>query len=933
MKINFNSNSSKLPKLILSIVLVVLFSGMAKAEFDHFVTASNGKLYDGDKEVRWCSVNVPFVDYTEDGEGGTWKELTPWEQEDLIKTIVQMGGKVIRRYALSTRQPGKIYEAHVQGPGEFSEKAFVAFDRFLALCNQYDIRVIVPFVDQYNYNWVGGVGCYQAFRGLPTNDDGRAFVTNQQVRKDFKATIDYVLNRVNTVTGIKYKDDKAILAWETGNELWCENKNYNWVTDIAAYVKSIDSNHLLIDGDMPRTVKGLPSMTDPNIDIVSNHYYKWSNGHENLTESVKIDLDITRGKKPFIVGEYGLTNPTDLKDFIRFSVEEGVAGMMLWSLRGHREAGGFWQHAEGDWMNDGTTYWAYHWPGFPINDNYGETEVIRQVYKYAYEIDGEVAPEIPIPEPPVLLPINNATKITWKGSVGAINYDVERSLDNRNWQTIGSDISDMYKNFAYPDNFKDTDAPERGGYYRVKAKNNTGISASSNVVVYKNPPIYVPLSKESLDTISGSVEMNFTRQMHGIILPSYEAVEGLSFHSSSDSVATIDENGVITGNSIGETIITLTLSDQSLVGVCHLTVEELLVASVSVSPRSFLLHVNSTQKLSAVINPEKASNQTVTWASDNTSIATVNNKGEITGIAEGECDIIATTNDGAFTSNCHITVASNLPEGWMSTDIGKVAAAGGAGMLQNAFIVKGSGYDIEENYDEFHFAYLPKSGDLMVTARVLSVDATSAEAKAGVMIRETLSNNAKMTFMPLTAANGTFFQNRLITNGISRESKVISGLLPPYWVRVVRSGNTVVGYSSPDGENWNMHGKETIKMNDDVFAGLAVTSHKNGVICTAIFDHVSFVDTTFQYTAVDDFAASNIKIYPNPCYKQPLMIDFGAVEGSKTVKLCSVFGQLFYETETKENNLTINSTNFKPGIYIATIYTKEKYFVKQILIQ
>jgi len=130
-----------------------------------------------------------------------------------------------------------------------------------------------------------------------------------------------------------------------------------------------------------------------------------------------------------------------------------------------------------------------------------------------------------------------------------------------------------------------------------------------------------------------------------------------------------------------------------------------------------------------------------------------------------------------------------------------------------------------------------------------------------------------------------------------------------------------------------MHGKETIKMNEDVFAGLAVTSHKNGEICTAIFDHVSFVDTTFIYTAVNNFAAPNIKVYPNPCYKQPFTIDFGAIGGSKTVKLCNVVGQLFYETETNENNLTITSINFKPGIYIVSIQTKEKYVVKQILIQ
>ncbi|HEX3046488.1 MAG TPA: carbohydrate binding domain-containing protein [Bacillota bacterium] len=491
-----------LKRIIVGFLVVILMSivalgpsftnkANAASVFTNFISASGGKLYDGSQEFRFVSVNIPFVDMTEDGEGGTWKKLTPWEQEDLVKTAKQMGAQVIRRYALSTRQPGKTYEAHVQGPGQFSEYAFQAFDQFLALCNQYGVRVIVPFVDQYNYNWNGGISCYEAFRGLP-QDDGYTFVTNAQLRDDFKATINYVLNRTNTITGVKYKDDKAIMAWETGNELWCENKNYSWVPDIAAYIKSIDSNHLLIDGDMEASVNTIVLQNPAygqNIDIMSNHMYHWSNGHSDFVAAITSDMSYCRGKKPYIVGEYGLCSATDIHNLLDTVVSQGASGCMIWSLRGHREAGGFWQHREGTYPGDGIDYWAYHWPGFPINDNYWETAIMQDIYQHAYSIRGLTAPPIPVPESPVLLSISNPTQaINWKGSVGATLYDVQRSSDGSTWTTVGANVTDMYKDYSYPPNFKDTSATGSGYYYRVIAKNSSGASAPSNVVTWGTPP-------------------------------------------------------------------------------------------------------------------------------------------------------------------------------------------------------------------------------------------------------------------------------------------------------------------------------------------------------------------------------------------------------------------------------------------------------------
>ena len=65
-----------------------------------------------------------------------------------------------------------------------------------------------------------------------------------------------------------------------------------------------------------------------------------------------------------------------------------------------------------------------------------------------------------------------------------------------------------------------------------------------------------------------------------------------------------------------------------------------------------------------------------------------------------------------------------------------------------------------------------------------------------------------------------------------------AGLAAPYWLRLVRSGNTFTSYVAPDGVNWTQTGTTTVSMNANVYVGLAVCSHNDGTICQAQFDNV-----------------------------------------------------------------------------------------------
>ncbi len=454
--------------------VLVLFGGLAWAEgFGHFVTRQGDKLMDGPDEYRFISFNIPNLHYVEDNLPFT--EMNPWrlpdafEITDALMAVQQAGGQVVRTYTLSVRRAddGPDIPRHVLGPGRFNEEAFRALDKVLQVANETGVRVIIPFVD--NWVWWGGIAEYAGFRGKDTEQ----FWTDPQIIADFKLTIAHVINRVNTYTGVAYKDDKAILAWETGNELKCPPE---WTRQIAAYIKQLDDNHLVVDGFFTSVLRD-ESIENPLVDIVTTHHYP--RRAQEMIDQVKANRAKTQGKKPYFVGEFGFIETDGVREVLDTVIDSGVSGALIWSLRYRSRDGGFYWHSE---PFGGDRYKAYHWPGFASGQAYDERNVLALMRKKAYQIRQRDMPALPAPRAPRLLPIDDVAAISWQGSAGATSYDVERAQEQDGpWIVVGRDISDAA--IPYRPLFND-DEVEIGNwyYYRVRAKNGSGLSGPSNVV-------------------------------------------------------------------------------------------------------------------------------------------------------------------------------------------------------------------------------------------------------------------------------------------------------------------------------------------------------------------------------------------------------------------------------------------------------------------
>lgn len=453
-------------------------SAQTVEEVKHFISARGDKLYDGDKEFRFISFNIPNLLLVEDNFATGYDSPFIWPDEfeiaDALESVRQLGGTVVRTYVLSVVREGSGMgdTVFVLGPGKFNEEAFQVLDLVLKAAREKGIRVIIPFVDQWI--WMGGRVQYAGFRGKQPDD----FWTDEQIIGDFEETVRFVLNRKNTLTGVVYRDDPTILGWETGNEIDCPAQ---WTKRIAAFIKSIDSKHLVIDGYSLHGVR-LESLNDENVDVVTTHHYPGPG--RNLVEDIRQAREKSRGKKPLFIGEFGFVPVDEIKEVLNLTIDEEISGALLWSLRFHHRDGGFYWHSEP--LGAGL-YKAYHWPGFASGADYEEQAVIDLMRSKAFAIRGLSEPPLSAPSAPKLLPIDDPCAISWQGSAGASEYDVFRATDiDGPWEVVGKGICDTV--YQYVPLFHD-DSVEAGQsyYYRIAARNEGGQSPFSNVV----GPVYV----------------------------------------------------------------------------------------------------------------------------------------------------------------------------------------------------------------------------------------------------------------------------------------------------------------------------------------------------------------------------------------------------------------------------------------------------------
>lgn len=211
-------------------------------------------------------------------------------------------------------------------------------------------------------------------------------------------------------------------------------------------------------------------------------------------------------------------------------------------------------------------------------------------------------------------------------------------------------------------------------------------------------------------------------------------------------------------------------------------------------------------------------------------------------------------------------VPSDFPN-WQMQDVGVVGVPGSTEpALAGGMVVAGAGADIWGGADGFHFAYQEIEGDVEIVARLDSMEKTHAWAKAGVMIRASLSESSPHAMVAMAPEKGATFIRRQGTAQWSHDDahqavRIIdkNGRLTyqqrgsavddrvddsatagpiPRWIKLVRRGQVIQAFDSADGKAWSWLGTEELKLQARCFVGLAVTSHDASRTCRAEFSGI-----------------------------------------------------------------------------------------------
>lgn len=126
-------------------------------------------------------------------------------------------------------------------------------DYMVASAKEHGVKLVLPLVN--NWGPFGGMDQYVQWAGLEFHGD---FYTDETVRGWYEDWVEHLLNRMNTITGVAYKDEPTIMAWELANEARCTaSGKYEagpdcttetvtaWAAEMSQLVRSIDPNHLI----------------------------------------------------------------------------------------------------------------------------------------------------------------------------------------------------------------------------------------------------------------------------------------------------------------------------------------------------------------------------------------------------------------------------------------------------------------------------------------------------------------------------------------------------------------------------------------------------------------------------------------------------------------------------------------------------------------
>jgi hypothetical protein len=268
-----------------------------------------------------------------------------------------------------------------------------------------------------------------------------------------------------------------------------------------------------------------------------------------------------------------------------------------------------------------------------------------------------------------------------------------------------------------------------------------------------------------------------------------------------------------------------------------------------------------------------------------------------------------------------------LPEPWACNGIGSGDGTTLCSYDNGQFTINTGAANNSLNGDNLGLIEQFLCGDFTITARVVSV---SANSWAGLTVREDGSMGSRMVAEYSNLGSVVRWESRMMPN----MNKVVNLFQRPfpYWLRLVRQGNTFIGYYSTNGVNFSIVNIQSVPMNSCVTVAMAAFSNIPGQPATVVFSNVAVTGGQINIAelpgneVIQAPVERNISLFPNPA-RDIVTIDLGAELGfgqTAVLRLRNDLGQLLEERriDAQAIRTEMNVSRLIPGIYFIEVHTE-----------
>jgi mannan endo-1,4-beta-mannosidase len=334
------------------IFLLLIISSMSSFGAGNSYVEVKGKSFSlNQKNYTYLGTNFWYgLNLGSTGEGGDRKRLI--RELDKLKSLGIRNLRIMAGSEGPDKSPYRMLPAMQVSPGKYNKDILQGLDFLLSEMNKRNMKAVMCLNNFWP--WSGGMSQYLVWAGdsasipYPPPHPGGSwseyqtftakFYSSKKALKLFNNHIRFIVGRINSITGIAYKEDPAIMSWELANEPRGDKNLVDftkWIEQTAKLIKDLDKNHLVTtgsEGDTPYPSAGTSLLKDHGskyIDYATFHIWvqNWSiydpaKPELTLKKSIDFAIEYIHNheynaiilNKPVVLEEFGISRDLNNHD-------------------------------------------------------------------------------------------------------------------------------------------------------------------------------------------------------------------------------------------------------------------------------------------------------------------------------------------------------------------------------------------------------------------------------------------------------------------------------------------------------------------------------------------------------------------------------------------------------------------------------------------